>query len=32
VEDMEAFLDAGVSRLGTSSAIELVKGKEARGY
>lgn len=32
VEVMEAFLDAGVSRLGTSSAIELVKGKEAKGY
>ena len=31
-EDMEAFLEAGVSRLGTSSAIELVKGKEAKGY
>lgn len=27
VEDMEAFLKAGASRLGTSSAIELVRGK-----
>lgn len=32
VEDMEAFLQAGCDRIGTSSAIALIKGKETQGY
>lgn len=32
VEDMEKFLAAGCSRLGTSSAVDLLKGGEAKGY
>lgn len=27
IEDMEAFIDAGCSRIGTSSAVELVRGR-----
>lgn len=32
VEDMEAFLNAGCDRLGSSSGIELLEGKQAGGY
>ncbi len=32
VEDMENFLAAGCDRLGTSSAVELLKGGSAGGY
>lgn len=32
VEDMENFLAAGCDRLGTSSAINLIKGQEAKSY
>lgn len=32
VEDLEAFISEGCSRIGTSSAINLIKGKEAKGY
>lgn len=32
VEDMEAFLEAGCDRIGTSSAISLIKGQSAKGY
>ena len=32
VEDMEAFLEAGCDRIGTSSAISLIKGKSVKGY
>ena len=32
VEDMENFLKAGCDRLGTSSAISLIQGQEAKGY
>lgn len=32
VEDMEAFIELGCDRLGTSSAIELIKGNEAKSY
>lgn len=32
VEDMEAFLEAGCERIGTSSAISLIQGREAKGY
>ncbi len=31
-EDMERFLDAGCARLGTSSAVALIEGKEHGGY
>jgi len=31
-EDMVAFLDAGCSRLGTSSAVKILTGAEAKGY
>ena len=31
-EDMVAFLEAGCSRLGTSSAIKILTGEEASGY
>jgi len=31
-EDMVAFLEAGVSRLGTSSAVKILTGGEAQGY
>lgn len=32
VEDMEAFLEAGCDRIGTSSAIFLIKGQSVKGY
>lgn len=32
VEDMEAFIELGCDRLGTSSAVELIKGNEAKSY
>lgn len=32
IADMAAFLEAGADRLGTSSAIRLIEGEEARGY
>jgi deoxyribose-phosphate aldolase len=32
VEDLEAFVNAGCARIGTSSAVQLVKGKETGGY
>ncbi len=32
VEDMEAFLEAGCDRIGTSSAISLIKGQSVNGY
>ena len=32
VADMEAFLQAGADRLGTSSAISLIKGEAAKSY
>lgn len=31
-EDMEAFIDAGCERLGTSSAIKILKGENTSGY
>ena len=31
VEDMEAFLEAGCDRIGTSSAISLIKGQSVKG-
>lgn len=32
VADLEAFIEAGCSRIGSSSCIKLVKGMEAQGY
>lgn len=32
VEDMEAFLEAGCDRIGTSSAVKLIQGQETKGY
>lgn len=32
VKDMEDYLAVGVDRLGTSSAIKLIEGQEAKGY
>lgn len=32
VEDMEAFLEAGCDRIGTSSVISLIKGQSVKGY
>ena len=32
VEDMEAFLEAGCERLGSSSGIELLEGRKTGGY
>lgn len=32
VEDMEAFLEAGCDRIGTSSAVKLIEGQKAKGY
>jgi len=32
VEDMEAFLEAGCDRIGTSSTISLIKGQSVKGY
>lgn len=31
-EDLEAFINAGAARIGTSSAVKLLSGKEAAGY
>lgn len=31
-EDLENFLDAGCERIGTSSAVGLLRGEEAKGY
>ena len=32
VEDLEMFINEGCERIGTSSAINLIKGQEAQGY
>ena len=32
VEDMEAFLEAGCDRIGTSSAISLIQGQNVKDY
>lgn len=32
IEDMEAFINEGCSRIGTSSAVELLKGRSAKEY
>lgn len=32
VEDLEMFINEGCDRIGTSSAINLIKGNEAQGY
>ncbi len=32
VEDMEKFIQLGADRLGTSRAVKLMKGEEAKGY
>ncbi len=32
VEDMEKFIALGADRLGTSRAVKLIKGEEAKGY
>lgn len=32
IQDIDAFINAGCSRIGTSSAISLVTGGESRGY
>lgn len=32
IEDLEAFLSAGASRIGTSSAVNLFKGEAGKGY
>lgn len=32
VEDLEMFINEGCDRIGTSSAINLIKGKQAQGY
>lgn len=32
IEDMEAFIKEGCSRIGTSSAVELLKGRSAKEY
>ena len=32
VEDLEMFITEGCERIGTNSAINLIKGKEAQGY
>jgi deoxyribose-phosphate aldolase len=31
-EDLEAFINAGAARIGTSSAVKLLSGREAAGY
>ena len=31
-EDLEAFLNAGCERIGTSSAINILNNKEVKGY
>lgn len=32
VEDMEAFINEGCDRIGTSSAIQIINGKQTQGY
>ena len=32
LEDAQAFLDAGASRLGTSRVVKAVQGEEGKGY
>ena len=32
IADMQAFLELGAERLGTSSAIQLIRGEESKGY
>ena len=32
IEDLEAFIKEGCSRIGTSSAVELLKGRSAKEY
>ena len=32
VEDMETFLALGADRLGTSRAVKILNGKQAKGY
>ena len=32
VADMEAFIEVGCDRIGTSSAISMIKGQETKGY
>ena len=32
IGDMEKFLELGADRLGTSRAVKLIKGEEAKGY
>ena len=32
IEDAQAFLDAGASRLGTSRVVKAVQGVEGKGY
>ena len=32
VEDMEAFLALGADRLGTSRAVKILNGEQAKGY
>ena len=32
VEDLEMFINEGCDRIGTSSAIKLIQGKETQGY
>lgn len=32
VEDMEAFINEGCERIGTSSAIQIINGKQTQGY
>ena len=32
IADMEDFINAGADRLGTSSAIQLIKGENSSGY
>lgn len=32
IQDLEAFLNEGCDRIGTSSAVQLIKGKQIKGY
>jgi deoxyribose-phosphate aldolase len=32
VDDLIAFINEGCSRIGTSSAVKMLKGEEVRGY
>ena len=32
IEDLEMFINEGCDRIGTSSAINLIKGKQAKEY